>query len=193
MNFLAHTFLSCRNEELLIGNFLADFIKNHQIRSFSPMIQEGIKLHRQIDTFMDEHPIVLQGVRRLYPKHHKYASVLIDVFYDHFLTINWAQYCDETLDQFTDATYRVFEKHLSVMPPRVQNIIPSMIRENWLGNYGTIAALEKPIEKLRDRSSRPEWYDGTIDSLKKDYDSLNLEFNQYFPEIIKYVGEVCPC
>ncbi|MEM6697160.1 MAG: hypothetical protein AAF599_02100 [Bacteroidota bacterium] len=83
MNYLAHLFLSCEDEELLIGNFIADFVKNRYREELSPRVLEGIQLHRVIDSFTDRHPVVVQTTRLLHPKHHKYSPVLMDVFFDY--------------------------------------------------------------------------------------------------------------
>ena len=66
MNFLAHTYLSCSNEDLLVGNFLADFMKNKDIESLPSNILKGIDLHRKIDSFTDSHPAVKEVNKRFH-------------------------------------------------------------------------------------------------------------------------------
>ncbi|MEL7021319.1 MAG: DUF479 domain-containing protein, partial [Bacteroidota bacterium] len=83
MNFLAHLFLSCNDESLLIGNFIADAIRNRDLKQYSKAIQSGVLLHRKIDSYTDNHPIIRKGTKRLRPQHRKYAAVVIDVFYDY--------------------------------------------------------------------------------------------------------------
>ena len=51
MNFLAHLYLSKNNTNIMIGNFIADHIRGNNFNHFSREIQQGIKLHREIDTF----------------------------------------------------------------------------------------------------------------------------------------------
>jgi len=92
MNFLAHLYLSCDNEDLMIGNFIADFIRNKEVKDYSPEIQKGIFLHRQIDTYTDLHPMVKKGTHRLQKYHRKYSPVIVDVFYDYLLANNWERY-----------------------------------------------------------------------------------------------------
>ncbi|MDC1402054.1 DUF479 domain-containing protein, partial [Flavobacteriaceae bacterium] len=50
MNFLAHIYLSGNNNDLRFGNFIADSIRGKQYQDFSPSVQKGIFLHREIDT-----------------------------------------------------------------------------------------------------------------------------------------------
>jgi acyl carrier protein phosphodiesterase len=57
MNFLAHIYLSGDHKLITIGNFVADGIRGNKYKLYPIEIQVGIKLHREIDTFTDAHPI----------------------------------------------------------------------------------------------------------------------------------------
>lgn len=193
MNFLAHTFLSCSDEKLLVGNFLGDFVKNKDLAGFPAEIQAGIFLHRKIDAFTDSHPAVMKAKTHLYEKHGKYAGVLVDIFFDHFLIVNWASYRKESLDAFFFRTYRIFINHLPVMPEHVQKILPAMIADNWLASYGTKEGILFAISRLQKRASKPELMDGAIESLETHFNSLDTCFQEFFPDVIKYVNETCLC
>ena len=53
MNFLGHLYLSKKNADFLIGNFIADEIKGKKYLSYPNEIQNGILFHRKVDTFTD--------------------------------------------------------------------------------------------------------------------------------------------
>ena len=65
MNFLAHIYLSGEDQGITIGNFIADGIKGKKYLSYSEDMQKGILLHRSIDSFTDQHPVVRQSTKRL--------------------------------------------------------------------------------------------------------------------------------
>ena len=105
MNFLAHLYLSGEEEPVLLGNFMADFVKGNpeaRLRTILPPevvasgifpeLIRGIQLHRHIDHFTDTHPIVERTKARLRPEFRKYAGVISDMFYDHFLAAEWTAY-----------------------------------------------------------------------------------------------------
>ncbi len=98
MNFLAHIYLSGNDTDLIIGNFIADGIKGKKYKKFSPGIQKGILLHREIDTFTDAHPIVRQSTKRLHKNYGHYSGIIVDILYDHFLAKNWSRYSDVPLE-----------------------------------------------------------------------------------------------
>lgn len=193
MNFLAHLFLSCEREDLLLGNFLGDFINNRELRLFHPAIQEGVYLHRKIDTFTDRHPLVLQGVRRLYSKHSKYAPVVVDVFYDYFLAKNWDKYANQSLREFVDSIYKTLERNKKQIPDRLHGRVRGMIADDWLLNYTTIEGMDQTFYWLKKRVSKPQLLDDAVASLQRDETLLDLEFNKFFPDVVNYVNNECFC
>ncbi|MGB0879588.1 MAG: ACP phosphodiesterase, partial [Polaribacter sp.] len=111
MNFLAHLYLSNSNTNIMIGNFIADHIRGNKFKHFHPKIQQGILLHRQIDTFTDRHSIVRKSKRRLHERYRHYDGVIIDIFFDHFLAKNWNKYSDIPLAEYIDTFYKSLVKN----------------------------------------------------------------------------------
>lgn len=193
MNFLAHLYLSCDDDELLIGNYLADFLKNSELRLLPIGVQEGVKLHRKIDRYTDQHPIVRKGTRRLHAQHHKYAAVIIDIFYDYFLAKNWTKYSEISLDNFMQQAYQTLENKLDLMPSKLQLQTQDMIHHNWLRSYTTFEGLENTFWRLKRRVSKAEYLDNVISSLGRDESLLDEEFQAFFPDLIRYVRDECLC
>lgn len=193
MNYLAHLFLSCQDEDLVIGNFIADAIKNKEVATFSPAIQQGIFLHRKIDSFTDAHPIVRQGTRRLHPHHHKYAPVVIDVFFDNLLAHNWERYTAEPLADFTQRMYQILTRRQSELPLKMQKYVPNMIANDWLQKYGTMDGLQYTFERLDKRARFPSNFKYAVGHLQADFDAFNEEFNLFFPDVQQMVLEFCDC
>ncbi len=67
MNYLAHAYLSFKNEEILVGNMISDFVKGGSKFNFPVNIQKGIMLHRMIDAFADLHPATKTAINILKP------------------------------------------------------------------------------------------------------------------------------
>ena len=107
MNFLAHLFLSGENDDIIIGNFIADAVKGRYIEKYNEKIRYGIKLHREIDNYTDNHPVFKQSRKRLLHKYHKFSGVIVDMYYDHFLAVNWSDYSDENLEAFVSNAYKI--------------------------------------------------------------------------------------
>ncbi len=192
MNYLAHMFLSFEDPDIITGNFLGDMISNKDVKTYPERIRQGVFIHRKIDTFTDDHPDVLKGVRRLYGKHSKYASVLIDIYYDYILCLNWDKYSKEPMQVFADKIYTALKSNVDLMPDKVQRRLLGMVNGNWLMSYAKLEGIQYAILRMQSRASKPELLLDAVESLEKDLDLLNEEFNRFFPEIISYIKEEFP-
>lgn len=188
MNFLAHLFLSRENESLLVGNFLADFVSNRDLFQFPEAVVEGVLLHRKIDTYTDNHPAVRRGVRRLHARHRKYAPVIIDVYYDYFLSKNWTLYNEQPLSVFAKSSYEILLRHLPIMPELLQKRLKNMVRDNWLMSYSHFDGLKKTFGFMKKRVSKPDLLTGAVESLRLYEAQMDEEFKTFFPEVINYVN-----
>lgn len=189
MNYLAHLYLSSTSNEIILGNFLADMVKNKYREVLPKKVLEGIRLHRAIDSFTDQHELVVQGARRLYAKHSKYAPVLLDVFYDYLLVENWERYTEESLFDFKQRIYQTLSLQLSDIPVSFQARTLNMIRHDWLNSYTTLTGIAYTFERLKKRVSKPDLLNGSVESLQEHHQALTEEFNQFFPDVLQLVKE----
>ena len=187
MNFLAHLFLAGDDEELVIGNMVADFIRKSAVEDFPAGIQKGIQLHWSIDTYTDVHPIVRQAARRLYPNHGKYAPVVLDILFDYFLAKNWDRYSLLSLRQFTNRTYKTLFRYENWLPPRLKRNLAPMVDKDWLFRSGTIEGLRTLLEGVDKRTKFPSNFAGAIEDVKESYAVFDNAFNIFFPELIAHV------
>ncbi|MCF8367673.1 MAG: ACP phosphodiesterase [Bacteroidales bacterium] len=190
MNFLAHLYLSGENEEIIIGNFIADHVKGKAIDKFSDGIKLGILLHREIDRYTDSHPVFISTKNRLAVNYKKYAGVIADMFYDHFLSANWMDYSDENIDSFTHRMYKIIMKKYFILPPKTKRLLPFMAKDNWLKAYGTIDGLERALSGMARRTPFESGMENAVTDLIKDYDIYKSEFDSFFSEIKIFVGEM---
>jgi acyl carrier protein phosphodiesterase len=187
MNYLAHIYLSGDNDQLKIGNFIADSVKGKQYLDYPPEIQKGIILHRAIDTFTDTHPIVSKSVSRLFDRYGHYSRVIIDILYDHFLAANWIHYCDIPLKEYTEDFYKLLEDNFKVLPKPVQNFLPYMIANNWLYNYRKIEGIEKILFQMNRRIKYRARMHLAVEELRAFYQEFENEFRLFFEELRAYV------
>ena len=176
MNFLAHLFLSGEDEEIIVGNFIADHVKGNSINKFSAGIKNGIYFHREIDAFTDNHPIFIQSKNRLAENYRKYAGVIVDMFYDHFLSANWNVYSDENIEVFTKRMYKILFKKYLTLPPKTRRILPFMAKDNWLVGYGRLEGLNSALKGMARRTSFESGMENAVEDLKMNYIIYKNEF-----------------
>ncbi len=189
MNYLGHLYLSGEDEEIITGNFIADHVKGKRMLLFSERIQEGIRLHREIDEFTDSHPAFLRSRDRLLPNYRKYAGVITDMFYDHFLSKYWNDYSEESIESFTSRMYAIVMKRFDIIPGRAKRLLTYMARDNWLKGYGQIEGLSRALNGMAIRTPFESHMENAIVDLRKDYDKFRTEFSTFFPEIILFCKE----
>ena len=183
MNFLAHIYLSGEDEGVTIGNFIADSIKGKKYLNYSEDLQKGILLHRSIDTFTDQHPLVRQSTKRLHENHGHYSGVIVDIFYDHFLAKNWKQYHPAPLGEYVSQFYKLLETNLEKLPPNIQNMLPIMKSNNWLLSYATTKGIDTILEQMSRRvKHKNSMHRATVD-LEKHYTEFEREFSLFFEEL----------
>lgn len=186
MNFLAHIYLSGKDENLLLGNFIADMVKGRQIEKYSPEVVKGIRLHRKIDEFTDSHPYVARSKDRIREKYRHYSGVVVDMYYDHFLAINWKDYSDEQLETFVENAYNVLLRNYIMLPSRAKFILPIMIGSNWLVNYADLKSLQRHMEGIARRTSFHSGMEDAVTDLKIHYDEFRQDFADFFPELVSF-------
>ena len=190
MNYLAHLYLSGNNHEIMIGNFIADHVKGKQIELYDEEVVKGIRLHRLIDEFTDSHEIVSLSKNRIREEFKKYTPVIIDVFYDHFLAINWHKYHHENLDEFANRFYELMNKNGHRLPERTNQMLQYMIPQNWLMNYKTIEGINKTLTGMSRRTKFESKMEFAAAHLDLHYAAFEKEFEAYFEELRSYVSVV---
>jgi acyl carrier protein phosphodiesterase len=189
MNFLAHLYLSGTNHELMIGNFIADMLRGKQIFEYEKGILDGIKLHKQIDEFTDEHPLVRECVELIKPSQGRYATVVVDIMFDHFLGKNWEVYHNETLSDFASYVYSVMDDNYVILPERFQKMLPKMKEQNWLYQYQYISGMEKAFEGISRRANFDSNMAFAADDFLTNYDALEQNFKEFFKDMITLVED----
>lgn len=185
MNYLAHAYLSGDNEEIIIGNFIADHIKGRPDHRFAGAIMDGIRLHWYIDEFTDSHPVVKQSVERLKPVYKRYSTVIVDLYYDHFLASNWKNYSNIPLKRFTRRIYRIMLKHYRILPAKTRRILPFMMADDWLAGYGRPQGIKLALSGMARRTRFESGMQNAVNELYQEYDLFKGEFQAFFPSVIE--------
>ncbi len=183
MNFLGHFYLSHHDTDLLIGNFIADFVKGKKYKDYPSRISEGIMMHRHIDQFTDSHELVRQGRQRLFDKYRHYSGMIIDMYYDHFLANLWENYSDKSLLSFSGTIYQTIESNFQVLPAKSQYMFPFMKKRNWLLSYATTDGIDQALTGMSKRINHDSKLEESISELLEYYELFKEEFQQFIIEI----------
>jgi acyl carrier protein phosphodiesterase len=189
MNFLAHLYLSGNDEQLMIGNFIADSVKGSSYKNYPEGIAKGIMLHRAIDFYSDNHPVFLQSVIRLRPNYRKYAGVIVDIFYDHFLAKNWKEYSEKSLEQYAGEVHSLMLKNVFLMPEKSLMFLKYAMRTNRLVSYASTDGIEETLAGMSRMTTFKSNMEFAVNDLKEQYPLFENEFREFFEDAKGFVKE----
>lgn len=189
MNFLAHIYLSGNDEEIILGNFMADSIKGKQYLKYPKGIQKGIVLHRAIDFYTDTHPTVRKSISRLFDTYGHYSGVIVDILYDHFLAANWKNFSSIPLKTYVANFYQLLQKHYAILPKNVQKFLPYMMKDNWLLSYSTIPGISRILYQMNERTKKRSKMNFAVIELEENYEDFEAEFFSFFEELRHFSRE----
>jgi acyl carrier protein phosphodiesterase len=192
MNFLAHLYLSGNSEGLIIGNFIADSVKGSSYKNYPPEVQKGILLHRLIDSYTDSHPVVEESKKRLRIKYKKYASVIVDIYYDHYLAANWNNYSETDLAAYANKIYSLIKKNQEMLPVKAAHFAKYMLRNNILEAYAAISGIEQVLQGMASRACFESNMEFAAEDLQEFYDLFEKEFTAFFKDLQEYVKMQLP-
>ncbi|MFE1814629.1 acyl carrier protein phosphodiesterase [Metapseudomonas otitidis] len=188
MNYLAHLHLGGPAPHQLLGSLYGDFVKGPLDGRWPQAIEAGIRLHRRIDLFTDTHPLV-RDARALFPAARRRVSgILLDLFFDHCLARDWADYAEVPLPAFTGQVYRVLADQ-AALPGALARIAPRMAEQDWLGSYREFDTLAAVVGGMSRRLSRPELLAGGFDELAERYQPLSNHFRRFYPELQRFAAQ----
>lgn len=190
MNWLAHVFLSEHHIENQLANLLADPLKGKAWEGASKRFQQGLNTHKLIDSFTDAHPKFRESKARFEGK--KYLKgVVVDILYDHFLTLHWKRYATVELEPFISTFHIKARDKVRGYPPLAKGKILHVIDINLLLSYGTLEGLEKGFKRidkrLSDKLKAKETASSYMPLIEENIKALEEDFLLFFPDLMKHI------
>lgn len=146
MNYLGHLYITRNTPELTYGNFIGDFVKGKKVELLPELDKQGVKLHRSIDFFTDQH-LLTRKVKRYFSSEFGILSgILVDMYFDYILAKNWEDFNSFTLEEFSDIQLELLDQRVEDMPDMCAYMYGYFRKDNWLLRYET---LEGTLKSLR--------------------------------------------
>lgn len=165
---------------------MGDFLKGRLDNEFVHPLKKGIVLHRRIDMFAQHHPAFIQSRHRISRQYGLYRGAMVDLFYDHFLAIEWMKWSNEPLKDWLDKKRKVVEAHLTCFPERLQAIVPVIFHE-LIPSYLEIAGIGRALERMSRRVKRRNPLAGGESELVLHYEALADDFRCLLPDARQFV------
>ena len=183
MNYLAHLYLGGNAPESMIGAMMGDFVKGSVGDGLPPAISEGIRLHRRIDTFTDAHPTFRTSKRRIAPEYRRYAGILIDLSFDHFLSKHWQNYSDIPLAEFNSRVYHTLQTQQHTLSEGSRRMLARMVDHDILGLYLDWETVPASAARIGQRFRRGNPLADVNPQLNPARNMLEEAFLEFYPEL----------
>jgi acyl carrier protein phosphodiesterase len=187
MNWLAHLYLSEPSPAFRIGNLLPDLAAPSVLEPLPPEFHRGITQHRRIDAFTDSHPIARRSAARIEQPLRRYAPIIVDLFYDHFLTRDWHLYSASPLRDFAEEFYASIDTFRPVLPDEIYEHLSTMRAGDWICTYHDLNGLAKALTRISARLRRPVDLSPAVSTLQRDYAEFSADFRAFFPELTAHL------
>ena len=186
MNYLAHLLLAKETPASLIGNLAGDFVKGRLTGQWGTEIEAGIAMHRSIDTYTDRHPIIKKSCNRISPARRRYASIIVDICFDYYLSQHWAMYSAISRDLFIKRVHQVLIDHQQDLPGRLKVTAPRLIEHQVLDSYITLDGLNQAFYRTSTRLKRRNPLADAIEEVHANNEDLESDFLLFFPDVLAF-------
>jgi len=186
MNLLAHAYLSFQDPHLLTGNMISDFVKGKRQFDYPPAILRGIRLHRAIDQFTDQHPAT-RAAKEIFRSHYRlYAGACVDVSFDHFMANDSSHFQDEnTLKTFAAGVYNQLSAQMQWLPTGFSVMLPHMEAQNWLYHYRFRFGIARAFGGLVHRAVHMHDSETAFRLFESSYELLQRCYHDFFPDLYR--------
>ena len=167
----------------MVGGFLGDFVKGKLSGKHPHRIELGIRLHRAIDAYTDQHPIVKQSQRRFDPAFRRYSGIITDIVYDHFLAQNWHRCSSVSLDSFSESACESVIQARSLLPQNALKTILWMQSSAALVRYKDEIFIDRALRNIAQRLSRSNPLASGFQQFEQNRSALEGDFLIFIPEL----------
>ena len=173
-----------------MGNFLGDFVKGLPSSfpdEYGAELVDGILMHRAVDVFTDAHPVFLRAKSLLAPERRRFAGILVDIFLDHFLSLEWDTLMKKGREEFISDFYSELSSfRIPSIVDGFPEICERMAQQDWLGSYATLDGIELTIRRVVSRSARLAPMIGAREDFERNFDAFRECFDEFFPDVKQF-------
>lgn len=186
MNFLAHFQLAWPDPQRVAGGLEGDYYKGPLHGELPPGIEQGVRLHRAIDAFTDSHATVQRLRRDFPPELRRYAGILIDLGFDHFLSKHWGRYSAIPLEEFTSGVYRTLQGQAGHLSAGARRMLERLEEYDILGLYRDWDTVPASAARIGQRLRRGNPLRDVARQLDPHRDAMEQAFLDFYPHLQAY-------
>ncbi|WP_028469427.1 ACP phosphodiesterase [Neptunomonas japonica] len=190
MNYLAHLYLAQPTVESRVGNLLGDFAKGVVVAELPEPVKNGLLNHRAVDRYTDNHAIVKQLKGLMSAERKRFAGIMLDVVFDHYLIKHWQTFSHNSFEDSSAVYYQSLTQGQVLMPEAMQRVTQRVVSQRWFDSYQTLQGIGFALDRIAGRIRFDHAFYGSIEELTGHQNEIEKGFLAFFPELQQHVEEL---
>ncbi|MEM9254861.1 MAG: ACP phosphodiesterase [Pseudomonadota bacterium] len=186
MNFLAHFHLAWPDHGLLVGALEGDFHRGVLRGDLPQPLERGIRLHRAIDAHTDSHPLVKHLCQSLPSRLRRYAGILIDLSFDHYLNHHWDRFSDTALPAFCHSVHDCLSQQQGWLSQGARSMLQRLIEHQIMLRYRDWDVVIASAERIGERFSRGNPFYDLDRDLTPMRAQIERTFLEFYPQLCQF-------
>jgi acyl carrier protein phosphodiesterase len=183
VNFLAHFHLAWPDRGLVAGGLEGDYYKGPLRGELPAAIERGVELHRAIDAYTDSHPVVGQ-LRGEFPAElRRYAGILIDLVFDHYLSLHWSRFSEMPLGTFNRSVYDVLRAEEAALSAGSRAMLQRLLQYDILARYRHWETVPASAARIGERLRGANPFTAVDRQLAPVRERMEAAFLAFYPEL----------
>lgn len=189
MNFLAHFHLAWPDPGLVAGGLEGDYYKGPIGDDLSAHVARGVNLHRAIDAYTDSHPIVAELRQHFPPELRRYAGILIDLSFDHYLSNHFEQFSEVTLTTFAEQVYGTLKSEEANLSSAALGMSGRLLEFDILNRYRDWQMVSLSAAQIGKRFKRGNPLTNIDTQLIPLKDPIETAFLAFYPLLLSFAKQ----
>lgn len=187
MNYIAHIHIGQLTQTSMVGNFLGDFVKGSQLERLPRDIEVGIRLHRKVDVFTDQHPDVKQ-LKLLFPRFlQRVSGIALDIYFDHLLLLHWQKFSERESQAFFSQFYQQLMIMELDLGKRFERVKEGLLSHRWLQDYLQEETCLRAMQSVEQRlKGKIIFAEQSYNILRQNKSMIEKVFLRFYVELFQH-------
>jgi len=169
-----------------VGGLEGDFHKGLLPGNLAPSLLDGVRLHRAIDAYTDSHPALAVARAEFPAVLRRYAGILMDLCFDHFLQRHWTRFSDVPQQEFNVAVYAMLDRNAEHLSHRARHMANRLEEFDLLTRYGEWDTIVATAERIGQRLRHDNPMHRTAELVPALLPQMEQVFLEFYPDLLGF-------
>lgn len=170
----------------MAGSIFGDVVHGRSLVHLPADLALAIRLHRKVDVWTDAHPENKAARSLFHPPLRRFAGIIIDMTYDHFLARDFESWEQKSLPAFAEEVYVALQRYEHLLDDKGKRQIRYIYQNDLLNQYRQWSGISRALKGVATRLSRPTALAGDLQEVVALLPPLEAHFATFYPQLKQY-------